>query len=110
MSDDLIPSGSGNGKSEGRAPRARVPANESREDKFVRLAEQRMPNVQKHMRLVCNLADYPHTDEQRSEILASCARSWPKSRLRSRRPIAATSSSSRGEQRHGEGEHDDHHR
>ena len=69
MSDDLIPSGSGNGKSEGRAPRARVPANESREDKFVRLAEQRMPNVQKHMRLVCNLADYPHTDEQRSEIL-----------------------------------------
>jgi hypothetical protein len=28
-----------------------------------------MPNVQKHMRLVGNLADYPPTDEQRSEIL-----------------------------------------
>ena len=66
MGEDLISSTNGGQR---RAPRARVPANESREDKFVRLAEQRMPNVQKHMRLVCNLADYPHTDEQRSEIL-----------------------------------------
>jgi len=66
MGEDLISSTNGGQR---RAPRARVPANESREDKFVRLAEQRMPNVQKHMRLVGNLADYPHTDEQRSEIL-----------------------------------------
>jgi hypothetical protein len=67
MGEDLI--SSSNGKSARRAPRTRVPENESREDKFVRLAEQRMPNVQKHMRLVCNLADYPHTDEQRGDIL-----------------------------------------
>jgi hypothetical protein len=66
MGEDLISSTNGGQR---RAPRTRVPVNESRDEKFVRLAEQRMPNVQKHMRLVANLADYPHTDEQRSEIL-----------------------------------------
>ena len=43
---------------------------ESREEKFVRLALQRMPNVKKHMRLVSNLASYPHTDAQRDKIIS----------------------------------------
>jgi hypothetical protein len=49
--------------------RTAIPDGESREEKFVRLALQRMPNVQKHMRLIGNLAAYPHTEEQRLKIL-----------------------------------------
>jgi len=48
--------------------------NETREQKFVRLAQQRMLNVQKHMGLVANLGSYPHTPEQRDKILSEIRR------------------------------------
>jgi hypothetical protein len=72
MGDDLIDSMTGNGNGgtlQHQRGGPRVPVGESREDKFVRLALQRMPNVQKHMRLVGNLATYPHTEAQRAKIL-----------------------------------------
>ncbi|MBR0879658.1 hypothetical protein ACVMGC_001060 [Bradyrhizobium barranii subsp. barranii] len=56
-----------NGK--GRAPRARIPEGEKREDKFVRLAIQRMNAVQSKIRQVKNLARYPHTEDQARRII-----------------------------------------
>ena len=54
-----------------RAPRkATVPANESKEDKFVRLTLFRMKNVKSKVRQVKNLAAYPHTAEQAARIVA----------------------------------------
>jgi hypothetical protein len=66
MNDDFELTGNGHTQ---RRPRVHVPRDESREDKFVRLALARMPNVQKHMRLIGNLGSYPRTDAQRARIL-----------------------------------------
>jgi hypothetical protein len=46
------------------------PINETREEKFVRLALARMPNVKRQIRLVANLASYPHTEAQRDKIMS----------------------------------------
>jgi hypothetical protein len=69
--DEQISTGNGkkvhSARPSGRTP---LPVDESREDKFVRLAQQRMSHVKKHTRLVANLATYPHTDAQRDRILS----------------------------------------
>ena len=51
------------------ARKASVPADESREDKFVRLAVQRMSALKGKIRQVKNLARYPHTEEQAKRIV-----------------------------------------
>jgi predicted DNA-binding transcriptional regulator AlpA len=52
-----------------KRPRTRIPEGESRRDKFVRLATRRMTALKSGMRSIVNLARYPHTDDQREQIL-----------------------------------------
>jgi dTDP-4-amino-4,6-dideoxygalactose transaminase len=57
----------GNGHKRGRNP---IPADETRQEKFVRLALYRMTNLKSSARGIANLAKYPHTDEQRNKIIS----------------------------------------
>jgi hypothetical protein len=47
-----------------------VPANEKREDKFVRLALKRIGAVKAKIKGIKNLARYPHTEAQAAKIVA----------------------------------------
>jgi hypothetical protein len=58
-----------NGKGKGGGG-GRVPPNETREEKFVRLATARIGVVKSKIRLIKNLAHYPHTEEQAAKIVA----------------------------------------
>ena len=58
-----------------RKPRAKLPAGETREDKFVRLAEGRMTKVRAAIRRLCTLGrDYPHSEQQRGRVIAEVRR------------------------------------
>jgi type VI protein secretion system component VasF len=59
-----------NGSAPKTARKTRAPAEESREDKFVRLAVQRMNALRGKIRQVKNLARYPHTEEQAKRIVS----------------------------------------
>ena len=64
----------GNGHSQHRKARTPIPAGESREAKFVRLATQRMSKLKATARHVGNLATYPHTEAQRDKIMSELRR------------------------------------
>ncbi|HEY2244027.1 MAG TPA: hypothetical protein VGH47_07380 [Xanthobacteraceae bacterium] len=49
---------------------SRIPPDETRQEKFVRLAMYRMTNLKASARGIANLAKYPHTDEQRNKIMS----------------------------------------
>lgn len=49
-----------------------VPPKETREQKFTRLAIKRMRALKARMRLVKNLATYPHTKDQAEKIISEC--------------------------------------
>jgi hypothetical protein len=57
----------GNGR--GRRARTLVPEDETRHDKFVRLALARMSALKAKARQVKNLAIYPHTETQANKIV-----------------------------------------
>jgi hypothetical protein len=63
-----------NAKGPGRKRGTTIPPDESREAKFTRLTLQRMPNFKKYARLICNLADYPHSDAQKARIISEVRR------------------------------------
>lgn len=54
-----------------RKPRVKVDPNETREQKFARLANKRVNTVLKHIALVGNLASYPHSPEQGERIVSA---------------------------------------
>lgn len=58
-----------NGKKKG-ARKTRVPANESKDEAFVRLTVHRMNGVMGKIRQLKNLARYPHTEEQAKRIIS----------------------------------------
>jgi len=53
-----------------RAARTMVSADETKEEKFVRLAVQRMNALKGKVRQVKNLARYPHTEDQGKRIVS----------------------------------------
>jgi len=58
-----------------RKARAKLPEGESRQDKFVRLAERRMTKVRIAVRQVLMLGKYyPHNDEQRERVIGEMRR------------------------------------
>jgi hypothetical protein len=65
MSEQIATTNSG----KKRAARKTIPADEKKEDKFVRLALQRMNALRGKIRQVKNLARYPHTEDQAKRIV-----------------------------------------
>lgn len=50
---------------------SKVPSDETRDQKFIRLTNQRMPKVLKSISLIGNLASYPHNPDNAAKIVAA---------------------------------------
>jgi len=68
------PVGRPRGGSERAKRTSTVKPGESRADKFTRLALARMPKVNKAMRMITNLANYPYSEAQRVKLIGEIDR------------------------------------
>ena len=62
------------GNSERAKRVSKITPGESRADKFTRLALARMPKVNKAMRMITNLANYPYSEAQRVKLIGEIDR------------------------------------